>query len=97
MTGTTRRFDGTLPFRVVSMKPERADWARRLEQAMRHGLTAVADPSHRDFYTVEIDGTAYYFHVFEKHGTAYLVASNARSACGRAHLDPALTTDLVTH
>lgn len=76
MNTDTRHFDGTLPFRVVPMRTESTPSATRLERAMRQGLTAVVDPDRPDFYSVEVDGVAYYFHVFEKNGTAYLVAEN---------------------
>jgi hypothetical protein len=78
MTRSTRHFDQTLPYRVVPLRPERTEAAIRLEMAIRRGFTAVEDPRRHGFYTVRVDGIFYYFHVFEKNGTAYLVAASER-------------------
>lgn len=74
MNPNTRYFDHTMPYRVVPMRHEREDRAAHLARAMNVGLTARRDPGRPDFYMADVDGILYYFHVFEKNGTAYLIA-----------------------
>jgi hypothetical protein len=75
MNATTHTFEGANPYRVVAMRPGVGPAAAVLGQAFLDGLTARTDPRRRDFYTAEIDGVSYYFHVFPKRSVAYLLWS----------------------
>ena len=69
-----RYFDPTTALRVVPMRYGHQDSAARLAGAIQMGLTASEDPRHPGFFTTEIDGVQYYFHVSDRLGTVYLVA-----------------------
>jgi hypothetical protein len=69
-----RYFDPTTSFRVIPMRFGHSDSAARLAGAIRTGLTASEDPRHPGFFTTEVDGVRYYFHVFDRNWTVYLVA-----------------------
>ena len=69
-----RYFDPTTSFPVVPMRYGHRDAAARLAGAIGIGLTASEDPRHPGFFTTEIDGVQYYFHVADKLGTVYLLA-----------------------
>lgn len=74
MRQNIRYFDPATSFRVVPMRWGHVDSAARLAGAIRTGLTASEDPRHPGFFTTEIEGVQYYFHVFDRRRMVYLVA-----------------------
>ncbi len=86
-----RYFDPTASFRVVPMRSAHQDSAARLAGAIRTGVTASEDPRHPGFFTTEVDNVRYYFHVFDKNRTVYLVADVRVGS----EIEPELA--LVTH
>jgi hypothetical protein len=63
-----------MEYRVVPMHREVEHGVPVLGEALRSGLTAKRDPRRHDFYSTEIDGETYYFHVYDARKTAYLLS-----------------------
>lgn len=75
MNTGTYTFDRNAGYRVVPMHSGVRSGAVILGRALAEGLAARPDPARKDFYWVEIDGVSYYFHVFARRRTAYLLSA----------------------
>lgn len=74
MNANARHFEAKPGYRVVAMHPSVESSAHILERALSNGLTARRDPHRESFYSAEIEGVAYYFHIFQAMCTAYLLS-----------------------
>ncbi len=74
MDANKRHFEAKTGYRVVPMHPAVESSVQILERALSNGLTARRDPHREGFYSAEIEGVAYYFHIFQAMCTAYLLS-----------------------
>ena len=84
MNASTHEFEGTAGYRVIPMNPAVESGVSVLRRAFSKGLTAQRDPGRKDFYSVEIDGMSYYFHVYPARRTAYLLSAKLAHDLGLA-------------
>lgn len=75
MKPAARHFKAKVGYRVVPMHSAVEPGVRILERALSNGLTAQMDPHHEGFYSAEIEGGAYYFHIFQGMCTTYLLSA----------------------
>lgn len=75
----THTFEGTSEYKVVPMHTAVEAAVPVLGRAFSEGMTARKDPDRENFYSVEIDGVSYYFHVFQERRTAYLISAELKN------------------
>jgi hypothetical protein len=73
MSASTHTFEGTSDYRVVPMHRGVESAAPVFGRALSAGINARQDPDRKDFYTVDVGGVSYYFHIFRETRTAYLL------------------------